>query len=82
MKVQNPIELQAAAELYAGLAPFGKSCSSADLSPLQQAYRDFFTATLSRYGVDSPAELEPSRMSEFFEEIKEGWESRKAQLDV
>lgn len=82
MRIENPLEIHAEVELLSGADVFGKSQSSGELSELQKAYRDFFTAKLKEYEVDSPAELSPTDMSKFFNEISSGWEKRKAQLEA
>lgn len=51
-------------------------------SELQDAYRDFFKATLAEYGVASPAELDAEQKSKFFSEIKKEWPDAKEELDL
>jgi hypothetical protein len=44
-------------------------------SELQQEYQDFFMALLSKYKVESPAELSDDKKNEFFDEIKKHYEA-------
>jgi len=44
-----------------------------ELSPLQKEYRDYFTSLLKKHNVKSPAEMDDSEMSKFFDEVKSGW---------
>lgn len=50
-------------------------------SDLQKEYQEFFSALLSKYGVDSPAELDDDKKSEFFDEIKKHYEAGKGVKD-
>jgi hypothetical protein len=50
------------------------------LSILQKAYREFFLAALSNYEVVSPSQLNYEQKKEFFTNIKENWQQRKAEL--
>ena len=50
-----------------------ESILEAELSKLQQEYRDYFMATLEEFGVDSPAKLSDEKKREFFAAIKSGW---------
>lgn len=48
-----------------------------ELSDLQKSYQEYFTAKLSKYGVDSPADLDDEKKKEFFNEISADWEKGK-----
>ena len=50
------------------------------LSPLQQAYKEFFLGMLEAYGVGSPAQLSKELKSEFFTRIKLEWKARKEEI--
>jgi len=43
-------------------------------SELQKSYQDYFKAKLSKYGVESPADLDEEKKKEFFSEISKDWE--------
>lgn len=47
------------------------------LSELQKEYRAFFLEKMRLYGVNSPAELNKVKKSEFFNEIKQDWSKYK-----
>ncbi len=49
----------------------------AELSDLQKSYREYFTAKLNKYGVNSPADLNEETKKEFFNEITSDWEKGK-----
>jgi hypothetical protein len=48
-----------------------------DLSPLQKSYREYFQAKLSKFGVESPADLDDEKKKEFFNEISADWDAGK-----
>lgn len=56
--------------------------AAGELSPLQQAYQDYFKQKLSDYGVASPAELPDDKKSQFFNEIKKEWPDEKANVSA
>lgn len=46
-------------------------------SDLKQSYQDYFEAKLSKYGVESPADLDEEKKKEFFNEIAADWDAGK-----
>lgn len=48
-----------------------------EASELQKSYQDYFKAKLSKFGVESPAELDDEKKKEFFNEITKEWEKGK-----
>ena len=48
-----------------------------ELSPKQEAYREFFKSKLEQYKVDSPAKLSGDVKAKFFAEIKRDWRGEK-----
>ena len=44
----------------------------AELSPAQKEYQEYFNKALKKYKVDSPADLDDEKKSEFFDGLK-GW---------
>jgi hypothetical protein len=38
------------------------------------AYQEFFKKALSKFGVDSPAELDGDKKSEFFDYVDKNWQ--------
>ena len=43
----------------------------------ESGYQDFFKATLDKFGVKSPAELEGGKKKEFFDYIDANWDAKK-----
>lgn len=55
--------------------------NSADLSPLQEAYKKFFEGQVKEAGFDvSPFEGTEEQMIAFFKNIKQRWATRKREL--
>jgi len=52
-----------------------------EASELQKSYQDYFKAKLSKFGVESPAELDDEKKKEFFNEITKEWEKGKGVKD-
>jgi len=48
-----------------------------EASELQKSYQDYFKAKLSKYGAESPADLDDEKKKEFFNEITKEWEKGK-----
>ena len=48
-----------------------------EASDLQKSYQDYFKAKLSKYGAESPADLDDEKKKEFFNEITKEWEKGK-----
>jgi len=48
-----------------------------EASELQKSYQEYFKAKLSKYGVESPADLDDEKKKEFFNEISSDWEKGK-----
>lgn len=53
---------------------------SADLSLLQQEYKNMFTAKCEEHGVTNPFQLSDDDMAQFFQEISSEWKKRKKEL--
>ena len=48
-----------------------------EASELQKSYQEYFKAKLSKYGVDSPADLDDEKKKDFFNEITKEWDKGK-----
>lgn len=46
-------------------------------SNLQKSYQDYFKAKLSKYGAESPADLNDEEKKKFFNEISADWDAGK-----
>lgn len=56
--------------------------AAGELSPLQQAYQDYFKKKLADYGAESPADLSEDDKTKFFNEIKKEWPGEKENVSA
>jgi mannitol-specific phosphotransferase system IIBC component len=54
-----------------------REAEEAKKSELQKSYQDYFQAKLSKFGVESPADLDEEKKKEFFNEISADWDAGK-----
>lgn len=48
-----------------------------ELSEKQKAFRNFFFDLMDLFEIDSPAQLDDSKKTEFFTQVKKGWKAHK-----
>lgn len=49
----------------------------AELSPKQEAFREFFFNLLDEFEINSPAQLDDEGKTKFFKKVKSGWKKYK-----
>lgn len=54
-----------------------REAEEAKKSELKKSYQDYFQAKLSKFGVESPADLDEEKKKEFFNEISADWDAGK-----
>jgi len=54
-----------------------REAEEAKKSELQKSYQDYFQAKLSKFGVESPADLDDEKKKEFFNDIAADWDAGK-----
>ena len=52
-----------------------KSIVAAELSEKQKEYREYFEGIMSKWKIESPADLSVADKKKFFEEVDKGWEA-------